>query len=243
MTTPATTRETTRAAGTTATEHARLERYNRTTRWYHAGVYLLTFGLLATGWWLLAGKEGRPSVLARATGVSDVVLHKDLGWALAGLGAAGVIVGAGATITFVRDSFSIAAGDGRWLLRWPAAAFTGRFGRHDGHFDPGQRIANVLLAGGLLALVGSGVGLVLVHGGSAFVWLARVHRYTTYVVTVVVAGHVLIASGALPGYRGVGRSMHLGGRLREDVARRLWPGWTERALKEPAAKTPSRRTD
>jgi len=49
-------------------------------------------------------------------------------------------------------------------------------------------------------------------------------------VTPVILGHVLVAIGVLPGYRGVWRSMHLGGHLREETARRVWPGWTERTL-------------
>lgn len=56
-------------------------------------------------------------------------------------------------------------------------------------------------------------------------WLRRVHRWATYLVTPVLLGHILIAAGVLPGYRGVARSMHLGGRLPVEVARRLWPGW------------------
>jgi hypothetical protein len=58
-----------------------------------------------------------------------------------------------------------------------------------------------------------------------FVVLAQVHQWTTYVVTALILGHVLVASGILPGYHGVWRSMHLGGRLDVRVARRLWPAW------------------
>ena len=43
------------------------------------------------------------------------------------------------------------------------------------------------------------------------------------------AGHVLIAAGVQPGYRGVARSMHVDGRLRAATARRLWPGWSDLA--------------
>jgi len=39
--------------------------------------------------------------------------------------------------------------------------------------------------------------------------------------------YILIAAGVLPGDRGVWRSMHLGGRLHEETAHRLWPAWTE----------------
>jgi len=48
----------------------------------------------------------------------------------------------------------------------------------------------------------------------------------------VIAGHVLVAIGVLPGYRGVWRSMHLGGRVADETAHRVWPGWTERARSE-----------
>ncbi len=45
---------------------------------------------------------------------------------------------------------------------------------------------------------------------------------------VVLVGHMVVASGVLPGYRGVWRSMHLGGRLPVAVARRIWPAWLDR---------------
>src|SRR5262249_2316879 len=61
-----------------------------------------------------------------------------------------------------------------------------------------------------------------------FVVLAQVHQWATYVVTALIGGHVLVASGILPGYHGVWRSMHLGGRLDARVARRLWPAWWAR---------------
>jgi cytochrome b subunit of formate dehydrogenase len=202
-----------------------VERYNRRSRWFHAATYLVVLVLLGTGWWLLAGQEGRPSPAARLTGVADTDLHVWVGWALTGLAAAAVTLGVRAARTFVRESIRYDRGDANWLRRWPGAAVSGRFPRHEGHFDPGQRIANVVLVLLLAALVGSGVGLTQVDGGAAFVWLQRVHRWATYLITPVLLGHILIAAGLLPGYRGVARSMHLGGRLSVDVARRLWPGW------------------
>jgi len=106
--------------------------------------------------------------------------------------------------------------------------FTGRFDRHDGHFVPGQRIMNVVLIVLLLALIVSGVGLVTVSGGPEFVWYNRIHRWSTYLLTPAIIGHVVVAAGILPGYRGAWRAMHLGGRLRATVAERLWPAWLER---------------
>src|SRR5262249_22394930 len=180
-----------------------VERYSRRARWYHALVYTAVLILLGTGWWLATGHEGRPSILARATGVPDVTLHTYAGWGLVVLAAAGVTVGRRAARTFVAESLRVEPGDGRWLRRWPAAALTGRFARHEGHFDPGQRIANLVVTGLLAVLVGTGVGLVTVDGGVAFIWLQRVHRWSTFALTPVLLGHILIASGGLPGYRGV----------------------------------------
>jgi cytochrome b subunit of formate dehydrogenase len=189
-----------------------VERNRRPARWFHAGVYVTVLVLLATGWWLLLGQEGRPSVLARATGLT----------------ALAAVVGARGWRAFWRESVRFRRGDAAWFRRWPAAIFTGRFGHHEGRFDPGQRIANLVLVATLLALVVSGVGLALVSGGPAFVWFALVHRWSTYLVTPVVVGHMIIASGILPGYRGVWRAMHLGGHLRRADAERVWPAWTER---------------
>jgi formate dehydrogenase subunit gamma len=184
--------------------------------------------LFFTGGWLLTGHEGDPSPLARLTGTSDVLLHRWVGWLASGLVVVAAAVWRRRLRGFVRETFRWDRGDRAWLVRWPAAALTGRFRRHDGDYDPGQRLANVVLVGGLLVLVVSGAALALVHGGPVFVWVHRVHVWATWVVGVMVVGHMVVASGVLPGYRGAWRAMHLGGRLPESVARRLWPAWLER---------------
>lgn len=217
----------TTVASTTERE-ASLERNNPRARWLHAGVYVTVLGLLLTGWWLWTGQEGRPSVLARVTQASDTDLHAYLGWALAAVAGIGVVLGRRAAATLIRDSVRYRRGDLAWFAKWPRALVTGRFGRHDGHFDPGQRITNLAMILLLVALIVSGIGLVTVSGGPAFVWFGRIHRWATYLLTPIVIGHVLVASGVLPGYRGVWRSMHFGGRLREQDAARLWPGWVAR---------------
>jgi cytochrome b subunit of formate dehydrogenase len=210
----------------------RIQRYDRPARWLHAVVYLATLILLGTGWWLLLGREGQPSVLAGPLGVPDVVIHKDVGWGLAGLGAALLLFRLRAVGRFLAASLRFDRGDLAWVARWPQAVLSGRFAHHRRHLDPGQRIANLVLAGALAVLVLSGLGLMLFHGGPAFVVLVRVHRWTTYLITPVIVGHVLIASGLLPGYRGVWRSMHSRRGVEERTARRLWPAWTQRTLDE-----------
>jgi cytochrome b subunit of formate dehydrogenase len=212
---------------------AGIERYNRRTRWFHAGIYVTVLILLATGWWLTLGHEGQPSPLAWLFRTPDTVLHTNTGWIVAALSVVGLGFGARAVGTFVAETLRVDRSDGRWLLHWPAAVFTGRFDRHEGHFDPGQRVLNIALTLGLVVLILSGVGMAWLHGGPAFVVLVRVHTWSTYAVTPLILGHIVIAAGLLPGYRGVWRSMHLGGRLETAVARRLWPGWLERREAAP----------
>lgn len=212
----------------TRTHGSTVQRNRRASRWVHAAVYVCALLLLATGGWLLFGQEGNPSVLARVTGQPDVVLHRWLGYGLAGLAIVAIGVWRRGLVRFFRESTRWQRGDLAWLRSWPRAVLTGRFGRHEGDFDPGQRVANLVLVGSLALLLISGLGLAFLHGGPVFVWLHLIHLWSTYVFAFMVAGHVLVASGALPGYRGVWRAMHLGGHLAEPVARRLWPGWLER---------------
>lgn len=228
-----------------ATERARrvppetVRRNNAKTRWFHAGTYLTVLLLLVTGWWLTLGGEGDPSVLSRLSGVSDVDLHTWTGWGFAGLAVLGVLLGWRAARTLLADSVRFRRTDLRWFVRWPRAVFTGRFDRHEGHFDPGQRIMNLVMIALLLALIVSGTGLVLVSGGPEFVWYNRIHRWSTYLLTPVLVGHIVIAAGVLPGYRGTWRAMHLGGRLRAPVAERLWPAWLERERAKSAPTAPA----
>ena len=211
----------------------RLTRHSRRARWFHAAIYLLTIPLIWTGGWLLFGEEAHPSLLARAFGVADVRLHVVVGRIFALLGVGAIVFGWRGVRTFVRETFRRDPGDARWWARWPRAVLTGGFARHDGTFDPGQRVANVLIVGGLIVLTSSGIALTLLHGGPVFALLAKIHLWTAVVVTPVILGHVLVAIGVLPGYRGVWHSMHLGGRVPEETARRVWPGWTEREIADP----------
>jgi formate dehydrogenase subunit gamma len=205
-----------------------VERYPRSARRYHTAIYVLTLLLLATGWWLLAGREGEPSPLARLTGLPDATIHTWLGWGLVAVALLPLPFALGSLLRFLRETFRYDRGDVHWLVHLPAAVVTGRFPRHEGHFDPGQRIANVAIVGLLVVLVASGIGLVLVHVGPLFALLATVHRLATIAFSIVIVGHIVVAVGVLPGYHGTWRSMHLGGRVSLDTARRLWPAWTER---------------
>lgn len=224
-------------------EAERLTRHPRRARWLHAATYLLTIPLIWTGWWLLVGEEGHPSLLARAFGVADVRLHVWAGRTFALLILGVIVLGYRGVWTFVRETFRSDQGDAAWWIRWPRAVFTGGFARNEGTFDPGQRVANVLIVGGLIVLTVTGIALTVLHGGPVFAWLAKIHLWTAVIVTPVILGHVLVAIGVLPGYRGVWHSMHLGGRVPEETARRVWPGWTERSLSERTSENAPRDRD
>jgi formate dehydrogenase subunit gamma len=220
-----------------ATRHddGHVVRYRRLARWFHTASYLVIFVLLGTGWWLRTGQEGRPSLLARALGLADVEIHRRAGWVLVVLVGLGVTVGVRGAWTFVRETLRVNRGDGRWFLRWPIGVVTGRFAKHRGHFDPGQRLLNVGIVASLGTLIVTGVGLTTIHSGSDFVLLARLHRGATYVLTALVVGHVVVAIGVLPGYRGVWRSMHLRGRTPKATVKRLWPASVDAAPPEDPA--------
>jgi cytochrome b subunit of formate dehydrogenase len=214
------------ATPTAATEAATggpVVRNNRATRWLHALLYLATFVLLATGWWLRTGHEGQPTLLADVLDTPDTEVHRTAGWVLLGIAIGGPILGLRGTLTFLRETLRINRGDGAWFWYWPRGALTGRFARHRGHFDPGQRLLNVALVGALGTVIASGVFLTTLSGGRAFATMVRVHRGSTYVLTGLVAGHLLVTLGVLPGYRGVWRAMHWRGRVAQATARRLWP--------------------
>jgi formate dehydrogenase subunit gamma len=198
----------------------------------HAAVSLTALPAIFTGWWILASRGGWLERVFGGLGAPDVRVHVWLGRALAVALVGSAALGGRRIVPFVRETFRADRGDARWWRRWPVAVFTERFARHEGRFDPGQRVANVVLVGGLLTLTVTGIAMTVLHGGPVFAWLARIHRWTTFLVTPVVLGHILIATGILPGYRGVWRAMHLGGRVPEATARRLWPAWTDRRLAE-----------
>lgn len=201
-----------------------MQRYARPARWFHAVVYLLVLLLLIGGWWFVVDRYQHPIF------GPDAFIHEAAGLMLAIVSILYAAARAGAVRRFVRESISHEPGDTHWLAAWPRATITGRFPRHDGHFDPGQRLANLVMLTTLALIVLSGLAMLYLPGNGTSFNALGIHRWTTFALTPVIAGHILVASGLLPGYRGVWRSMHLGGRLPVRVAQRIWPGWTERHI-------------
>ncbi|HEU5473102.1 MAG TPA: cytochrome b/b6 domain-containing protein [Actinophytocola sp.] len=195
-----------------------VRRYGRGARWLHALVYTGVLTELVTGaWFVLIGYEA-----GFVVGLTDV--HEYAGFALTAVVLGGIVVGIRGARTFLAESVRFRRSDLRWFRHWPAGLRTGRFAYHDGHFDPGQRLANLVMVVLLAILLASGVGAMYLPGPFGIA-VFQAHRFAAYAITPVLLGHIVIAAGILPGYRGVWRSMHLGGRLPEEVAERIWPGW------------------
>jgi formate dehydrogenase subunit gamma len=200
-----------------------IERYGRGARWLHAAVYLGVLADLGTGWWFVLG-DYRPSPVQRLTGLEDQFIHEYAGLLLLPVLLIGSAVGRRGVRTFAAETVRFRRGDIRWFREWPRAVVSGRFAYHDGHFDPGQRLANLAMVANLAAVLLTGAGSLYLGDPLVF----QMHRWSAFLITPVLVGHIVIAAGVLPGYRGVWRSMHLGGRLPVQVATRIWPEWVRR---------------
>jgi formate dehydrogenase subunit gamma len=189
-------------------------------------LFLLLSGLAVTGEgirWLERLLGGH---VAAATG------HRWVGLAFIGGGVVLLALRARSVMRFLAESLRFRRGDVRWFATWPGFVLRpGRvsLARHEGHFDPGQRVLNLVIVAAFLVLAATGMVMTVPRlvVPAAFGISLRLHRAATWLLTASVAGHLVVASGVLPSYRGVWRAMHRGGRVREDLARTLWPRWAE----------------
>jgi cytochrome b subunit of formate dehydrogenase len=215
-----------------ATGTERLLRNRRPARRLHAGVYVTTAFLLISGIAVLG--EGRPALEGILGGhVAAAHWHRWIGFGLIGAALLVAVVRPGASGRFVSDSVRFAQGDLRWFASYPR--FLLRPGRHrpaphGGHFDPGQRLLNCVIVLSFLLLSVSGLIMSFPQFvvPDAFAWSLRIHRVATWALAAAVTGHVVVASGILPGYRGVWRAMHADGLVPAPLAQVLWPRWAER---------------
>jgi cytochrome b subunit of formate dehydrogenase len=207
-------------------------RNSRRTRLFHTWVYVVTAFLLLSGIAVLG--EGRPAIERILGGhVSTAHWHRWIGFVLIGSAALVLLLRPRAVGRFLIDSVIFGRDDLRWFVTYPGFLTASRRhapGRHRGHFDPGQRVMNVTIVVCFAALSVTGLMMAFPQRitPAAFEWSVRVHRLATWLLAGAVAGHVVVASGVLPAYRGVWRAMHRGGRVQARLAHRLWPVWTER---------------
>jgi formate dehydrogenase subunit gamma len=195
----------------------------------HAAVYLLTGFLFLSGLAVLG--EGRPTLEALLGGHPAAARwHRWVGFGLLGLASLVAIIRTRTSMWFLAESARFRAGDLRWFAWYPR--FLLKPSRHapaphDGHFDPGQRVFNLVVVASLLALAATGAVMSFPQRflPEAFAASLRIHRVVTWVLGIAVAGHLVVASGVLRGYRGVWRAMHWDGRVAAALGHALWPKW------------------
>ena len=103
---------------------------------------------------------------------------------------------------------------------------------HGGRFDPAQRLVFLILAGAFALLVITGLAFHFIPTNIRllFAWTVRIHLAAGWAFIAAVGVHIIAGTGLLPTHRGVARAMFGDGRVRTELARRLWPGWTTRRL-------------
>lgn len=226
------------AAGTASTD--RLLRNAAPARRLHTAMYLLTAFLLLSG--VAVTGEGIRE-LERLLGghVAAAAGHRWVGLALIAGAAAVVAARPRSVARFLVESLRFRRVEARWFLTWPAFLLRPDRhtpARHEGHFDPGQRVLNSVVVGAFLVLAATGVVMTVPRlvVPAVFGLSLRLHRSATWVLAASVAGHLLVATGMLPSYRGVWRAMHRGGTVPGDLARKLWPRWAEEAERAEEAQ-------
>jgi cytochrome b subunit of formate dehydrogenase len=207
-------------------------RNRRSARRLHAGTYLVTTFLFLSGISLLG--EGHPILEALLGGhLAAAQWHRWVGYGLTAGAALVIALRPRSSGHFVAQSVRFRGQDLRWFASYPAFLLRPSRNaptRHEGHFDPGQRVFNVVVVVALAVLSVSGVLMSFpqTFTPATFSWGFRIHRLATWALAGAVAGHVVVASGATAAYRGVWRAMHGDGRVSRDLAERLWPNWAER---------------
>ena len=209
----------------------------------HSGGVRLAHLLLVivTGWLILSGLGIHESLSARLIHIlgGHVLLvgsHRWLGYALGAALLLGLILlhrrvckFLGAILSFDRSDVAWLPGLLRSLLRRRADALPW----HEGRFDPAQRLVFLILISALVLLVVTGVAINFIPARSArmvFAWTLRTHLASAWVLIGAVSLHVFAGLGVLRTHRGVTRAMFGDGRVKVELGRRLWPGWTDQQL-------------
>lgn len=229
---------------------ARILRNTRRVRRLHAAVYLVTAFLLYSG--ISVAGEARP-VLATLIGGQAAAArwHRWVGFGLIALGLLLPLVRPRSAVRFLMESVRFRRSDVRWFRSYPAFLLAPRRhppARHEGRYDPGQRVLNCVIVVAFTTLAVSGLVMSVPDRVTSATFAAsfKIHVIATLALVVSLAGHVLVGSGLLSAYRGVWRAMHGDGRVRTDLSERLWPAWTEREGRDPAAgrgSTPSQHRE
>jgi cytochrome b subunit of formate dehydrogenase len=195
----------------------------------HAAVYLLTGFLFLSGFAVLG--EGSPALEALLGGhVPTARWHRWVGFGLTALGLLAVVLRSRTSIWFLAESVRFGRQDLDWFVRYPRFLLSpSRYAPapHQGHFDPGQRVFNLVVVVALLALAATGAVMSFPQRflPAAFAASLQIHRAATWGLGIAVAGHLLVVLGVFRGYRGVWRAVHWDGRVTATLGHALWPKW------------------
>jgi cytochrome b subunit of formate dehydrogenase len=175
--------------------------------------------------------EGSPALEGLFGGhVATGRWHRWVGFGLLSLGVVVAVMRPRAATWFLAQSWRFGRQDLEWFARHPR--FLLRPSRnapapHDGHFDPGQRVFNLVVMVSLLALAATGSVMSFPQRfvPAAFAVSLQIHLVATWILGVAVAGHLVVVSGVFRGYRGVWRAVHRDGRVAAALGETLWPTW------------------
>ena len=196
---------------------------------------------LAIGWLILSGlgiHEMLSAWLVRMLGGHIVLVtsHRWLGYALGMATLLALIFQwprvrafLGAILRFHRSDAAWLSGLLRSLLHPRKAPLPW----HAGRFDPAQKLVFLILVSSLALLVVTGVAINFIPSSArmVFAWTLRSHLAAAWALMGATSVHVFAGLGVLPTHRGVTRAMFGDGRVRIELSRQLWPGWSDRQLK------------
>jgi cytochrome b subunit of formate dehydrogenase len=175
--------------------------------------------------------EGWPPLESLLGGhVAAARWHRWVGFGLTALGLLVAVLRSRTSAWFLAESVRFRPQDLDWFVRHPRFLLSpSRYAPapHEGHFDPGQRVFNVIVLVALLALAATGAVMSFPQRfvPAAFAASIQVHRAATWGLGIAVAGHLLVVSGVFRGYRGVWRAVHRDGRVAAALGHALWPTW------------------
>lgn len=211
---------------------ATILRHGRLTRWLHGIDAALVLILLLSG---LALGDRLDECLVELAGGHEGIndLHQYLGVGFVAAVLALTVLLPRRVLHLLRDAGTFSRGDGRWMWAFMRHYFQPHRQPapfHDGRFDPAQRV--VLLGIGLGVLL-VGISGVIVYalpdlGRDAFRVTIRTHIAGAWLLLGCVVVHVVAGIGLPHTHRGLVRAMFGDGRVRLQLARTLWPGWTRR---------------
>jgi formate dehydrogenase subunit gamma len=211
----------------------RLERFCKTTRWFHWSFVLPFLGLAATGLGLALREQ-----LGLSEETTRALVHTHEGIALCWLLAPPLVLLSGQTrraLADLAEPLRFGREDLRWLALQPRALLGRAKLPPAGKLNGGQKLNALLMSAVALGLAATGIWLWR-RPGALVPWLAHLALFIAWAPAFV--GHFYLAV-LNPGTRHALRAM-FAGDVDLDWAKHHHPLWVEAALGERASSPPLR---